>query len=59
MGDLLPFEISELEEVIEKITKFYSPEKQKFVMFEPGAAGQTVYHADSTAFPVNFLLRKR
>jgi|GEM_PF-674672 len=56
IGDLLPIELSELEEIIEKISRFYSLGKDEFVMFEPGSTGQTIYHAHVHFLPGKFLI---
>lgn len=58
IGDLLPVEVLELEEIIGKISKFYSTNKVEFVMFEPGFAGQTVYHAHIHFLPGKFYIEQ-
>lgn len=58
MGDLSAVEIQELEEIIGKISKFYSTNKEEFVMFEPGFAGQTIYHAHIHFLPGKFYIEQ-
>lgn len=58
IGDLLPVEISELEDIIGKITKFYNSNKEEFVMFEPGSTGQTIYHGHIHFLPGKFYIEQ-
>lgn len=58
IGDLPPEDILELEQITENITRFYESRKEKFVVFEPGFAGQTIYHAHIHFLPGDLFIEE-
>ena len=56
MGDLNEEKLLELSEIVNTIEKFYASDGNKYVMFEPGFAGQSVCHAHIHFLPGDFLI---